>query len=453
MRLNQRNCERLLFQPLESHWFGEAGLGRPETSKLVVILLMQFSSLRLLALLGCLILLPSFTLAATTQSKKAAGRKVTAKKAPTKKVSAKSTATKRKAAPKARTTRSRATTARARRAAPTTRRRTAYSPWTTPTYADSTTGDNIDGEDLAVRQAAVAALGPFNGSVVVADPNTGRLLTVVNQKLAFGRGYQPCSTIKVPVALAALREGVIEKDTKLRLYGRTQMGLSEALARSNNPYFAILGERLGFEKVSYYSKQFGLGEKAGLGIPEESPGAFPARELPAAAGGVGRMTSFGQGIPLTPLQLTAFLGSLANGGTLYYLQHPRSHEEVDSFVPRVKRHLDIAIHIDDLKEGMAGAIEYGTARRVSYSYNEPVMGKTGTCTEARTHLGWFGSFNSVGDNSLVVVVMLTGAEGVSGPTASGIAGRVYQNLSRDSYFTRTNLYSPAALISAPLRGR
>ena len=51
------------------------------------------------------------------------------------------------------------------------------SPWSSPTFADSTTGDSVDGEDLVVRRAAVQALGPYNGTVVVADPGTGRAMT------------------------------------------------------------------------------------------------------------------------------------------------------------------------------------------------------------------------------------------------------------------------------------
>ena len=47
------------------------------------------------------------------------------------------------------------------------RRRPVRGLWDEPTYADSTLGDNVDGEDLEVRRAAVEALGPFNGSVVV----------------------------------------------------------------------------------------------------------------------------------------------------------------------------------------------------------------------------------------------------------------------------------------------
>jgi len=77
-------------------------------------------------------------------------------------------------------------------------------PWRSPTYADSTLNDNVDGEDLEIRRAAVEALGPYNGSVVVVDPTTGRILTIVNQHLALQGGFIPCSTIKLVAALAAL---------------------------------------------------------------------------------------------------------------------------------------------------------------------------------------------------------------------------------------------------------
>src|ERR1700693_1393566 len=92
-------------------------------------------------------------------------------------------------------------------------------PWTEPTYADSTLGDNVDGEDLDIRRAAVEALGPYNGSVVVVDPNSGRILSMVNQRLALGSGFQPCSTIKVSVALAGLNEKAIEPNVKVKLGG------------------------------------------------------------------------------------------------------------------------------------------------------------------------------------------------------------------------------------------
>ena len=319
-------------------------------------------------------------------------------------------------------------------------------PWRVPTYADSTEGDFIDGEDLTVRRAAVDALGPLNGTVVVTDPMTGRILTIVNQKLAFQNGYQPCSTIKVPVALAALSESVIDRGTMIRVYGRTTFNMTTALAKSNNQYFAALGQRLGFERVSYYAKMFGLGEKAGLDIEQERPGLLTPT-VPKT--GVGMMTSFGDGISMTPLEYAAIIGSIANGGTLYYLQYPRNQADAQSMIPRVKRRLDIEPFIPEVKPGMMGAVEYGTARRIGFDPDEPIYGKTGTCTDSRTptHLGWFGSFTEVGKNKLVVVVLLTGGRPVSGPAASGVAGQVYKNLGVTTYFTASHQTSPAALAN------
>jgi len=312
------------------------------------------------------------------------------------------------------------------------RQRKASGPWKSPTYADSTAGDNVDGEDLPVRRAAVAALGSYNGSVVVVDPATGRILTIVNQKLALKSGFQPCSTIKIVAALAAMSEGVMSPETRLRL-GRISMDLTMALAHSNNAYFATLGNKLGFQRVSYYASLFGLGEKAGLDIEGEQAGVLPAKP---PAGGVGMMTSFGEGISLTPLELAALLSAISNGGTLYYLQAPRTPEDVENFVPRVKRRLDISPWLAGLKHGMKAVTDYGTGRRAAYDPNEPIMGKTGTCTDYRaaSHMGWFGSFNEVGRNKLVVVVMLTGGKAVSGPVAAGIAGGVYKNLSHQNFF-------------------
>ena len=78
------------------------------------------------------------------------------------------------------------------------------------------------------------------------------------------------------MALAGLSEKIIQPANKFRLSGMGKMDLTYALAHSNNYYFATLGEKLGFEKVSYYAHLFGYGEKAGLGIAGEQPGRFPA---------------------------------------------------------------------------------------------------------------------------------------------------------------------------------
>jgi penicillin-binding protein 2 len=321
------------------------------------------------------------------------------------------------------------------------------SPWTEPTYADSTVGDSIEGEDPDVRRAAVEALGPYNGTVVVTDTQTGRILTVVNQKLGLKGAFQPCSTVKMVVSLASLSEGLVDSRLPLHLTRRYSMNMTQALAKSNNLYFAKLGQQLGFERVSKYAKLYGLGEKAGLDIPEEEPG-FVTSEPPAT--GVGMMTSFGDGIRVTPLELASIVTSIANGGTMYYLQYPRSEEDVRKFVPRIKRTLDIRQYVSELKAGMLGAVEYGTARRAIYDPNEPVFGKTGTCTDTAqpgVHLGWFGSFNEVGKNKIAVIVLLTGGRGISGPIASGVAGSVYRNLAAQHFFAPDQQGVNTALIS------
>jgi cell division protein FtsI/penicillin-binding protein 2 len=382
------------------------------------------------------------------QTKKSPSRSKTAKKTVvSSKRSAKSKTVNRRASSTVKRAVASSKTSSKKRAVRSTRYRKVrrvYSPWDTPNFADSTYGDVIDGEDLTVRRAAVAALGPYNGTVVVANPTTGRILAIVNQKLALTGAYQPCSTIKLVAGIAGLTEGIIDRETKLRLSRRESINLTWALAKSNNPYFANIGEKLGFEKVHHYAQLLGLGEKAGLDIEGESAGLFPGEKPKSVP--VGLMTSFGEAIGLTPLQLTSLVGTIATGGTMYWLQYPKSQEEILGFVPKVKRELDIQAAVPEMRPGMMGAVDFGTARRAGYSASEPIMGKTGTCTDTRTHLGWFGSFNEVNGTKLVVTVLLTGGSAVSGPVASGIAGQVYKNLSDQQWFARGQEITPSAEV-------
>src|SRR6266853_2557654 len=275
-----------------------------------------------------------------------------------------------------------------------TRRHRYHERFTASSFMDDNfEGDATAGEDPIVRQAAIDALGNMNGTVLAIEPTSGRLLAMVNQKLALSSGAQPCSTIKLSVALSALSEDLITKDTQIALGRRSRMNLTTALAHSNNAYFEALGRQLGFEKVSFYAHQFGLGELAGYNIPGEQLGTYPQQEISSKLGGVGKMCSFGEGISMTPLQLGAMVSAIANGGTLYYLQHPVSAIDLAAFEPKVKRTLDIAPLIPEISVGMEGAVQYGTARSLRANFSQfPVMGKTGTCSNNGTRFGWFGSY-------------------------------------------------------------
>lgn len=301
--------------------------------------------------------------------------------------------------------------------------------------ADLTQGDVTGGEDPMVRQAAINALGNMNGTVVAIDPSDGRILAMVNQKLALSSGAEPCSTIKISVALAALEEGVVTKDTMVNLGRGYRINMTTAMAHSVNAYFEVLGRELGFQRVKHYANEFGLGELAGYDIPGEHLGVYPDEPLPVDKGGVGRMCSFGESISMTPLQLGALVAAVANGGTLYYLQHPTTPDQVLNFRPRIKRRLDLKPILPEVQAGMLGAVDYGTARSLRASFKQfPVLGKTGTCSNDGTRFGWFASYADTQYGRIVVVFFLEGGRDTFGPKAAELAGHFYRDLLDDRYF-------------------
>jgi len=314
-------------------------------------------------------------------------------------------------------------------------------------YIDPAKDDVTTYDDPIVREIAVEALGHQSGSVVAVNPENGRILSIVNQKMAFSSALEPCSTIKPFVTIAALKEDVITGDTMLRVGPRRYMNLTEALAHSNNEFFQQVGTQLGFQREVKYETMLGLGQKVGYDIPEEQPGYLPS--APPQFGGVARMSSFGEGIRITPFQLASLVTMVANGGTQYYLQYPRSREAIATFRPRIRERYDLQSYLPDLRQGMLGAVLYGTARRSYDPDGEQDLGKTGTCTDDHVggHLGWFVSYADQQHPKLVLVVLLHGSNPwISGPRASGIAGQIYRGLYAHNYFatvadTRQDDYS------------
>ncbi|HTV06383.1 MAG TPA: penicillin-binding transpeptidase domain-containing protein [Acidobacteriaceae bacterium] len=336
------------------------------------------------------------------------------------------------------------------------RRHRYYQHWDASSFvsdpSELTKGDVTGGEDPIVRQAAIDALGNMNGTVVAIDPNDGRILAMVNQKLALSSGAEPCSTIKISVALAALEEGIVTKDTLVDLGGNYRINMTTALAHSVNAYFEVLGRELGFQRVKHYANEFGLGELAGYDIPGEHLGVYPDEPLPADRGGVGRMCSFGESVSMTPLQLGALVAAVANGGTLYYLQHPTTPDQVLDFKPRIKRLLNIQPILPEVEAGMLGAVDYGTARSLRTSFRQiPVLGKTGTCSNDGTRFGWFASFADTQYGRIVVVFFLEGGAQTYGPKAADLAGHFYRDLWNDQYFAAkqpTELGPPTTAVGA-----
>lgn len=291
--------------------------------------------------------------------------------------------------------------------------------------------DDLRGEDLEVREAVLNALRGHAGTAVVMDPYSGRIYSIVNQEWALRKGFKPCSTIKLLVGLAGLKEGLIDARTPLPLGGGSiAMNLIEALAYSNNQYFEIIGERLGRTTILQYAREWGLGQPTGINLPQENAGRLPSERPPApqrrrATPAVGRLASHGDGFAVTAVQLAVLTSAIVNGGTLYRPYVVRSDAEHPT--PIVRRYVDLpAEHRESLIAGMIATVEYGTAK-LAYVPGISFAGKTGSCRSDSLWLGLFTSFAPVSNPRLVVTVIVHGRH-ERGSTAASIAGQIYQRL-------------------------
>ncbi len=281
--------------------------------------------------------------------------------------------------------------------------------------------DDTTGEDPEVRRVAVNALGYHAGTVVVMDPMSGKVYSIVNQEWALRRGFKPCSTIKLVTGVAGLQENMISPFENTNISDRYRIDLTDALAYSNNTYFQHIGGQVGFDKMMNYSKELGLGEKTGINVNYEYPGRLPAEKSGFA---LNRMSSHGDDFEVTPLQLGTLVSSLANGGKLLTPFIPRTAH--DSKV-KVRRNLDITQ--DNLRRmvpGMVGAVNYGSGKK-AYDPMQTVAGKTGTCIQQGAWVGLFTSYAPLANPRLAVVVIARGSDGRKHFPAA-VAGRIYRDL-------------------------
>jgi stage II sporulation protein D len=264
-----------------------------------------------------------------------------------------------------------------------------------------------------LQRAATLALNGRDGTIVVMDAQTGRLRAVVNEQLASEGVFPPGSAVKPFTLLAALREKIVDADTRLLCRKHYKRGATEftcshpvyktlfdtahALAHSCNYFFAHLGERLSPADFNATIRSFDFA------APPEAHEAN-ARRADAHARAAKRPqrnewrteTALGEGgaILTTPLRMIAAYAALANGGHLFEPRRAESpnfaaHERARLTITNAERALIVA--------GMRGAVAYGTAEHARLdALPSRIFGKTGTATEIggfRTH-GWFVGFAS-----------------------------------------------------------
>lgn len=282
--------------------------------------------------------------------------------------------------------------------------------------------DDLTGEDAEVRRVAVNALGNHAGTVVVMDPLTGRVYSIVNQEWALRRGFKPCSTIKLVTGVAGLSENAVPLfDT---VGDGFRLDLTSALAHSDNPFFQQVGARIGGEKMVKYARELGLGEKTGINVPFEFPGKLPEVKPDVVER---RMFSHADGFEVTPLQLGTLVSAMANGGKLLTPQIAHTQKEASKMSPKVRRQLDITPEVwQRMVPGMVGAVNYGSGRK-AYDPAQTVAGKTGTCIGQGGWVGLFTSYAPLANPRLAVVVIAQGTDGRRHFPAA-VAGEIYRQL-------------------------
>jgi cell division protein FtsI (penicillin-binding protein 3) len=251
------------------------------------------------------------------------------------------------------------------------------------------------------------------GTVVVLEPQTGKILAMASQpddnpnafykyrpsqwrNRAICDTYEPGSTIKMFLLAAALNEGVIHQGQTIncekgsfKVSGKVihdhhpydRLTVAEILKHSSNIGAVKIGKVLDRDLFYQYLGSFGFGAQTGIGLPGEVTGLVrkPSQwfEIDLAA------ISFGQGITVTPLQLALATAAIANGG---YLMAPYVVERItDShgeLVERKKPHVvrrviseDVASQIRDM---MVMVTEKGGTGTLAAVPGFRVAGKTGT---------------------------------------------------------------------------
>jgi penicillin-binding protein 2 len=341
--------------------------------------------------------------------------------------------------------------------------------------------------DIKLQQALEEAMAGRPGSAVALDPRNGEILAMLSlpsyDPNEFAKGiepaawaalskdpltplmnrvvqgqYSPGSTFKIPMALAALQEGVITPQTKfhcpgfLNVYNTTfrchkveghgTVDLTRAIALSCNVYFYNVGIRLGIDRVSRYARRAGLAAPTGVDLPAEVSGLMPDPDwkrkvykdkwYPSETVSI----SIGQGgVLATPLQMARLAALVANGGRLV---QPHLIKAVAGVPVPQAPVVDLGFHpsvVEGVRAGMAAVVSEGTGRRAGLA-GIAVAGKTGSAqvvTHARFEAdkkahhvqphGWFICF-APAENPTIAMAVLVEHGTAGGQSAAPVAGQV-----------------------------
>lgn len=319
----------------------------------------------------------------------------------------------------------------------------------------------------------------YGGAIVAMDPTNGGILALVSKpdfdpsvlsgvtpaelwsqlqndpaKPLFNRAsltrYPPGSTFKMVLAAAALQEGVIDENYRIRCTGGFRFGdrvfkdlhvhgsvnIVEAIQRSCNVFFYQLILKVGFDKWTEYGHRFGFGQATGTDTGEETAGLLPSAAYYDMRYGKGKWTqgflislAIGQGeVGVSPLQMARYAAALANGGTLvqpHAVQFIRnkSTNKIEE-VPHTSSAVGLSPHVMALiREGMQRVVHApGGTGGLARIPGVISGGKTGTAENphGEDH-AWYVGFAPFESPKIAVAVMLENS-GFGGTKAAPVAG-------------------------------
>ena len=197
----------------------------------------------------------------------------------------------------------------------------------------------------SVLRTTVARWNALDGTAIVLDPRTGGVLAMavapgfdandfsrvpssMQRNRAVTDTYEPGSTFKVVTYAAALTDGIVNPNSSFSLPPSIEvadrtideaeprptetMTVAEMLARSSNVGTVMLAQLVGSKRLAAWITRFGFGRPTGIDFPGESPGiVLPLRHWSGST--IGNVP-IGQGIAVTPIQMAAMYGALANHG-------------------------------------------------------------------------------------------------------------------------------------------
>ena len=294
---------------------------------------------------------------------------------------------------------------------------------------------------------------------------------------ALNTAYEPGSTIKMSVAIAALEEGFITDETTVNCYGhykyldtsfkceRSHSTIRQdvyiALAESCNSFFYYCGEKLGYEVINEYRTLLGLGQQTGIELNE----ALGVQDSPSYRESVGDVwyagyniqTAIGQGNLFTPIQLANYCATIANGGkrnTLHFVKSVKSYDYSETVYDTEASYSDTGISketINIVKKGMYRAAKSGYSATAYSKLDFDVGCKSGTSQVVRKingsykqiNNGLFVTFAPYDDPEIAICLV---GEGFSSPMSLAYASAdIY-----DYYFSETGSSNVAESVNTLL---